>query len=177
VSLPVKTSLGEEGQFWDLNFRKGLHHLQLTRTFVYAVTYALLWSIAEPSHFASRNVFVEAAEKIVEDNLDQDLKVRDLAKSVHLSASQLNRLFLIEHGMTPMQFVRSKRAQLAHRLLTQSTMPIKQVATQCGLADIHSFNRFIRDRLGASPRDVRRNRPQADLFDTGVFKGSSQDQG
>ncbi|MBV6457609.1 MAG: HTH-type transcriptional activator RhaS [Fimbriimonadaceae bacterium] len=170
VSLPVRSSLGDEGYFWDMNFRKGLNQLQLTRTFVHAVVYALLWSVAEPSHHAARNVFVEEAEKIIEGRLADDLKVADLARQVHLSSSQLNRLFLSEHGMTPMQYVRGRRVQLAHRLLTESTMPIKQIAAQCGLSDVHAFNRFVRDRLGASPRDIRRLRPQVDVFRAGEFK-------
>lgn len=176
VSLPVKSALGDEGYFWDMSFRKALNLLQLTRTYVHAVTYALLWSVSEPSHYSSRNVFVEEAEKLIEANLADELKIADLAKQVHLSSSQLNRLFLTVHGMTPMQYIRGRRVQLAHRLLTESTMPIKQVAVQCGLADVHSFNRFVRDRLGASPRDIRRSRPQVDVFRAGEFKRFAPDQ-
>jgi AraC-like DNA-binding protein len=170
VALPVRSSLGAEGDFWDLNFRKGLNHLQLTKTPAHAVVFALLWSIAQPSHFSVRNVFVEEAEKFIGANIGNQLSIEKIAKAVHLSASHLNRLFMQEHGRTPMQFVRDQRAHLAHKLLTETTVPIKQIATECGLSDLHVFNRFVRERLGSSPREVRRARPEIDIFRTEYLK-------
>jgi AraC-like DNA-binding protein len=171
VALPTKTNLGNEGYFWEMNFRKALNRIQTSRTSVQVVVTALLWAVAEPAHHAERNVHIEEAERLIEDRLGSPLRIGAIAKELHLSQSQLARLFLSVHGRTPLQFVRDRRAQLAHRLLTQSTVPIKQVASQCGMPDLHAFNRFVRQRLGASPRDVRANRSKAvDIYRASDYK-------
>ncbi|HEY0866106.1 MAG TPA: helix-turn-helix domain-containing protein, partial [Fimbriimonas sp.] len=64
----------------------------------------------------------------------------------------------------PLQYIRDRKAQLAHQLITGTTHPIKQVAVACGFQDLHSFNRFVRDRLGVSPRAVRGGREEIDIF-------------
>jgi AraC-like DNA-binding protein len=164
MAIPMLSRLGEEGKFWDANLRRALNRQILSRTSVQVVVASLLWAISQPAAMATGNVFVEQAEAVIQDRLHTGLRVSLLAKDLSISQSQLNRLFLSEHGQTPMQYIRDQRAQLAQRLLSQSTMPIKQIAVACGFPDLHAFNRFVRDRLGASPRAVRLSRGEVDIY-------------
>lgn len=166
VAIPLLSRLGEEGKFWDVNFRRALNRQILSRTSIQVVVSSLLWAISQPSAMATGNVFVEQAEALIHDRLSTRLRIRSLAKELSISQSQLNRLFLAEHGQTSMQYIRDQRAQLAQRLLSQTTIPIKQVAAACGFPDLHAFNRFVRDRLGASPRAVRISRGEVDIYRT-----------
>lgn len=171
VALPVRTNLGNEGYFWEMNFRRALNRVQTSRTSIGVVINALLWAVAEPAEQAQRNLHVEQVENLIKQGLGGPLRIGSLAREVHLSQSQITRLFLSVHGRTPLQFIRDSRAQLAHRLLTHGTLPIKQIATECGIPDLHSFNRFVRQRLGASPRDIRANRTSVvDIYRAADFK-------
>jgi AraC-like DNA-binding protein len=170
VALPQLSHLGDEGRFWDLAFRRALRRLQLSRTGPAATAYAMLWAVAEPVSSLIRNVYVERAEELIEAKLDQPLRIGDLAAELSISQSQLGRLFIAEHGRTPKQYIRERRAQLAHRLLTQTTLPVKQVAASCGVGDVHTFNRFVRDWLGASPRAVRAARGNLDIYRVAMYK-------
>lgn len=164
VSLPVLSRLGHEGPVWDQTFRKGLNRQILSRTSIQATVYALLWSISQPESRVPANVFVERAEELMRSRLSEPLRIAEIAAEVGISQSQLARLFIQAHGLTPLQFLLDERARLARRLLSQTTIPIKQVARSCGLPDPHAFNRFVNDRLGSSPRKVRAARGEVDIY-------------
>jgi len=163
-AIPIITPMGEEGPTWELQFRRALNQLIVTRTSLRAVVWSWLWTIAVPERSAPRNPYVQAAVRIFEDRMDESLSVTAVARECHLSSSQLNRLFLSEHGRTPMQFLLELRAAKAHHLLTQTTLPIKAVAAACGITNPHAFNRFVRARLGASPRSIRLGTAAIDTF-------------
>ena len=170
VSLPLKTNLGDSGHFWDLELRKALNRIQFSRTSAHSVAWSLLWSVAQSEHVALRSVYTEQAEKLIEDRIGEKLRVSDLCKELSISQSQLTRLFLHELGRTPLQYIKDRRAHHAHRLLTRTTVAIKQVAVNCGIPNVHQFNQFVRDRYGESPRSLRQNRGVVDLYRVGDLK-------
>lgn len=164
VALPVKTNLEKSGDHWDREFRSALNQLQFSRTRAAVVVWNLLWSVALPEHMSTRSVYTEQAEKFIEDNLNRKLQLSDLCLELHISPSQLTKHFMNDIGRTPHQFILDRRAQLAHRLLTSTTIQIKQVATQCGMPNFQQFNRFIKGRYGESPRGLRMLRGSVDHF-------------
>lgn len=164
VALPQATDLGTAGPFWDIEFRKGLSVLNSSGLHASAVAKAMLWSAALPASALRRNVYVAEAERLIAAESGPRLKVSELAKSVGLSQAQLGRLFVAEHGTTPLQYIRNVQARRAHELLTGTVEPIKSIAIRCGLPDVHAFNRFVRARLGASPREIRAGIGTVDVF-------------
>lgn len=172
VALPLHSKLGAEGQVWNVNLRRGLSRLQTSRTSAHIVAKAMLWAVAQPAPRHERNVYVAEAEKLVADGLTGPIKIERLAKQVGISQGQLSRLFVQVHGKTPLQYIRDVRAELAHRLLTTTTTPLKQVGAACGYPNPHHFNRFVRGRLGASPRAVRNNQVQMDMFRVKTYSSS-----
>ncbi|MGV3617309.1 MAG: helix-turn-helix domain-containing protein [Fimbriimonas sp.] len=169
MAIPLVSPLMDEGPVWAQNFRRALNRLNVTRTPVRSLVYAWLWSVAVPIPSTPRNPYVEAAERLFEERLDQGVTIAAVARELHISPSQLTRLFLSEHGQTPLQFLLERRAAKAYHLLTKTTIPIKAVATECGVPNVHAFNRFVRARLGASPRSVRLGTTEIDLFRVASF--------
>jgi AraC-like DNA-binding protein len=164
MAVPLQSSLGEEGAYWNIAFRRALTILPFTRTHMHAVVYSLLWSVAKVPEPRHRSFFVAEAERLMEQRLGQPLRIAQLAQELSISQSQLTRLFLLEHGATPLQYLRERRAEKAYELLMRSAKPIKQIANECGFADVQAFNRFTRERLGASPRRVRSGQGYLDIF-------------
>jgi AraC-like DNA-binding protein len=85
-----------------------------------------------------------------------DFTVADLARQVYLSETHFRRLFHEVFGTSPVQFVRQRRIERACGLLRSTTMPIKQIAADCGFAEEAFFSRVFHKATGKSPAVYRK---------------------
>lgn len=153
-----------EADVWEYTIRAALRRMVISQTSKYAVTWNLLWRIAQPMSAIDANPFVDLSIKWIEQRIQQKIAIKDLAAAMEISHNHLIRHFRQELGITPVQYVRQRRAEIARELLTNSTKSIKSIAHEVGVPDLHSFNRLIRECLGMSPRQVRRARMELDYF-------------
>jgi AraC family transcriptional regulator, arabinose operon regulatory protein len=84
-------------------------------------------------------------------NLNNQLKIEDLAKHVNLSESHLSRLFKSKTGTSPIDYFIALKMQEAIRLLTNKSLRIKEVAFQLGYNDPYYFTRIFTKQIGTSP--------------------------
>jgi len=84
--------------------------------------------------------------------------VEALAGKLGISGRHLNRLFLDALRATPKSLARTRRVQLAKRLIDCSTLPLAEVAMRAGFGSIRRFNDEMKEAYGRSPRDLRRVR-------------------
>jgi len=70
------------------------------------------------------------------DKYGEDLRLPDLAKSLHLSERQTERLMIEHTGHTFKQELLSLRMKIANRLLNKSEMPLSEIAQYVGY---HSY--------------------------------------
>ncbi|GBC99111.1 Arabinose operon regulatory protein [bacterium HR17] len=96
------------------------------------------------------------ALQFVEDHLSDKVSVAEMAQLVMCSQRHLRRLFHQMVGMTPKRWLLERRLQRAATLLTQTDLPVKTVAAECGFDDLPHFNRTFRQRFGQSPTQYRR---------------------
>ena len=124
----------------------------------------ILWRLAEDAREIAHTDLhrqsgepsaVSTTRRTIELHLTEPLRVADLARSVDLSHNHLTRLFHLATGKTVVAYIRDRRMERATRLLQYTTLPIKQIAAQVGLSDLHQFNKAIRAATGVSPRVVR----------------------
>ena len=87
---------------------------------------------------------------------DHDFTVADLARQVYLSETHFRRLFHEVFGTSPVQFVRKRRIERACSLLRRTTLPIKQIAAECGFAEEAFFSRVFHKAIGKSPAVYRK---------------------
>ena len=110
---------------------------------------------------ASRRVAERAAVRIGAGALNQG-SVEDLATELHVGPRQLRRALKREYGATPVQLAQTHRLLLAKRLLTETTLPVGQVAFASGFSSLRRFNALFRERYRMSPSRLRRElRPGA----------------
>ncbi len=81
--------------------------------------------------------------------------VDDIARSVGLSAYQLNRRLKGLLGITARQLLTKTRIDAASRLLSTTTLPIGDVAHRSGYFDQSAFTRQLRRSTGLTPRQYR----------------------
>lgn len=93
--------------------------------------------------------------------------VEAMAERLGISGRHLNRLFLEALQATPKSLARTRRVQLAKRLIDDSTLPLAEVAMRAGFGSIRRFNDEMKDAYRRSPRELRRARsgePDEDII-------------
>ena len=170
-AIPLFTQFTpEECDVWDHCLRLALQRLPHSRGRNPAVYWNLLLRIAQPLHAIHVNPHVEVATAFIERNLGHRFSIAEVAHEADVSHNQLIRYFRQELGMTPIQYVRERRAEIARTMLTTTSKSVKQIALQVGVPDLHQFNRLIRDCLGMSPRQVRSERWDVDYYRTEAYR-------
>jgi AraC family transcriptional regulator len=93
----------------------------------------------------------------IEENLDRDLSLEVLAAEVHISPLYLPRAFKTAVGQSTHQYVLRRRVERARKLLSNSDMPIAEIALNSGFSSqSHLSNWFLRF-VGVSPATYRRH--------------------
>lgn len=78
-----------------------------------------------------------------------------IAKAVEISPSYFLTLFKQSTGMAPHQYVITRRIERAKALLTQTRLPIAEIATRTGFADQSHLTRLMRRHTGLTPKMLR----------------------
>lgn len=107
-------------------------------------------SLTEPLGRAVPEV-LRTAIQTMERHLEEALPIPDIADAAGVSQRHLNRLFSLHLGKTTAQYYRDIRLDRARGLITQTEMPLAEVAIASGFRSQVSFSRAYRERFGLSP--------------------------
>ncbi len=99
---------------------------------------------------------LEAAVRMMQDSGAWPLQAAEIARSVGLSARQLERLFRRHLGQTPAAYAAGLRLERARTLLRETAMQVTAVGTACGYATPSRFSAAYRGRFGLPPGHERR---------------------
>ncbi|MDQ4001304.1 MAG: AraC family transcriptional regulator [Actinomycetota bacterium] len=92
----------------------------------------------------------------VGDNLaNKDLTLAEMAGTVHMSPYHFSRLFKESTGLAPHQYVIERRVRRAEELLSNTSLPIAEIALLCGFAHQSHLNRHFKRLLGVNPKALR----------------------
>ena len=91
----------------------------------------------------------------INENLNRELTVDQLAELVYLSRYHFMRLFKAQTGTTVHAYVRQKRLLSAARLIREG-VPAGQAAVECGFNDYSAFSRAFRESFGVSPGQLKK---------------------
>jgi len=92
----------------------------------------------------------------IEDELDANLSLLDLADAAGLSAFHFARLFKLSTGCAPHAYVTRRRVERAKRMLVaRDAIPLADVAQRCGFYDQSHFIRRFRREVGVTPKQFR----------------------
>lgn len=94
----------------------------------------------------------------IEAHLAERMDLPLLAAAVDMTPCLFARQFRRTFGQPPYAYVLARRIERAERLLAQTTMPIKQIASVCGFSDQAHMTRLFRRAHGAPPGEYRRRR-------------------
>ncbi|MGD1924422.1 MAG: GlxA family transcriptional regulator [Paracoccaceae bacterium] len=94
---------------------------------------------------------VRTAIRQMEAHLEEPLTIPEIAAEAGLSQRQLNRLFARHLGRTTALYYREIRLDRARGLVTQTELPLAEVAIASGFRSQVAFSRAYRERFGLPP--------------------------
>lgn len=116
----------------------------------------LLWRLADRTNTTSaRHPALEKAIGLIELRLGQPIEIAKLAREVGLSHNHLIRLFHEEFEVTIAGYIRRRRTAQARHLLMNTSLPVKAIARQVGVADLRGLNAMMKKETGRAPRGWR----------------------
>lgn len=93
--------------------------------------------------------------EFIDAHLGEDLSLRTIAQVAEMSPSYFLTMFKRSTGLAPHQYLMAKRIDRARALLTETKLPIVDVASQVGFADQSHLTRLMRRHTGLTPRLMR----------------------
>ncbi len=102
-----------------------------------------------------KNSILSRAIELMECNVEDPLRIADIAQEVGVSARQLEYLSQRYLSETPKQHYTRIRLQQARRLLIYSELDITEIAIACGFQSVSSFSRSFQRVLKVSPSGYR----------------------
>jgi AraC family transcriptional regulator len=93
----------------------------------------------------------------IDEQLDRDISLSDLAKIANLSPVYFSRLFRQAIGQGPHNYVVSRRLHRAKRLLSATDRSIAEIALECGFCHQEHLTRTFRRQLDTTPAAFRKS--------------------
>ena len=88
-------------------------------------------------------------------NLADDLSLPALAGHAAMSERSFSRHFVKATGITPARAVERLRMEEARRLLSETSLPVKRIARQCGFGSEETMRRSFTRLLAVKPHEYR----------------------
>jgi AraC family transcriptional regulator len=98
------------------------------------------------------------ATELLEAHLDGSIALQQIAEACELSVSHFARAFKQTFRTPPYRWLIERRVDRARDLMTNSRLPLADIAIQCGFADQSALNRSFKRIHGVTPGIWRRGR-------------------
>ena len=85
-----------------------------------------------------------------------EIALPQVAQRLGVTDRHLRRIFLECHGVAPIDYLTTQRLLLAKQLLTDTQLPVTQVALASGFGSVRRFNAAFAERYRMNPSALRR---------------------
>lgn len=109
------------------------------------------------------------AYRLIQAGHLDDISVPQLAAQLSVSDRHLRRVLESEFGVGPLEIAHTRRLLLAKRLLTDTALPIGEIAFAAGFGSLRRFNDAFAASYRMTPRDLRRRPAASDSVSIDLF--------
>lgn len=135
-----------------------------TKTFVSALFESLIQSmtlhkdlIFENSEILKSKITDKRIRKVLDlISSNKKYSITELAKIAGLSSRNLNRLFMLEVGMTPKNLIIKKKIDLACELLITTKLTVTDISLEVGYQSLSRFISIFQKYTGQLPMEYRK---------------------
>jgi len=103
-----------------------------------------------------RPSLVRRVEQYVNERLDRDIALAELARLCCISVDHFLRSYRAARGITPYRYVLDQRLGRASTMLRTTSVPVAQIAVECGFRSPSHFSTRFHTAFGVSPSRFRR---------------------
>lgn len=95
-------------------------------------------------------------QRLEDGTIGNDAGLENIARQFQLSSRQVRRIVQKELGVAPIQLLLTRRLLLAKQLLTETSLPVTDVAFASGFSSLRRFNDAFRTRYRLAPSRLRK---------------------
>ncbi|WP_206363061.1 DNA-3-methyladenine glycosylase 2 family protein [Stenotrophobium rhamnosiphilum] len=117
--------------------------------------YSLTWSTQDAS-----TILAQQAARLLDESQgwgEAAPSVQKLAQKLGVTDRHVRRIFEAQFGVTPMQYLQTRRLLTAKQLLADTNLPITQIALISGYASVRRFNAAFAQHYKLNPTQLRRD--------------------
>ena len=96
------------------------------------------------------------AKQYINDNIESNLKVADIAAYCYLGTKQLTRLFKDAENTTPAAYIQKQKISHIEKLLTETTLSLHDISEKMNFSSEYHLNSFFRKYAGMPPGEYRK---------------------
>ncbi len=106
----------------------------------------------------SSQVLAQHAARMIDHAVRTGAAVRMpmLAARLGVTERHLRRVFAQAHGVSPIDYLTTQRLLQAKQLLTDTALPVTEVALACGFESLRRFNAVFAEQVRLKPTELRR---------------------
>ena len=112
------------------------------------------WSMHDASSILARQAarLLDAAQT----GYDGAISISHIAQRLGVSDRHLRRIFEAQWGVSPLQYLQTRRLLSAKQLLTDTRLPVTQIAALSGYASVRRFNAVFVEHYRMQPTALRK---------------------
>ena len=126
------------------------------------------WSTMDAAEVLARE-----AARWLDECAPEEASLPALAAHLGVSERHVRRVFTVVHGVAPLQYLQTRRLLLAKQLLTDTRLPIGEVALAAGFSSLRRFNAAFQEHYRLSPSALRKGGTDADSGMSGKTPGKA----
>lgn len=100
------------------------------------------------------------AARLLEEHCSSGQNLEELAGRLGCTGRHLRRVFAAQYHVSPVQYLQTCRLLLAKNLLTDTDLPVLEVALTAGFGSLSRFNELFKKRYRLSPTAMRKRMPE-----------------
>ncbi len=108
-------------------------------------------------HHKSESVYVKKAVEYIHKHYDDDIRVSDIAASVNINVSYLQRLFKISQNCSLVDYLTRYRMDQAKIILANTNIPVIDVCSHVGISSRQYFTYLFKKHTGFTPKEFRQS--------------------
>ena len=100
---------------------------------------------------------LQKAVSYINENLDKDLSIQLISKSINVSKSVLYSKFHSHFKCTIGEYINNKRIQRSIELLAHTTLSIEDVAQKSGFSSASYYTKIFKQQMGITPLKFKKS--------------------
>ena len=110
----------------------------------------------QKSNNVSKILYSERAIEYIRSNFKSEITLDHIARMCSVSPEHMSRTFKKQTGFGFLEYLTHIRLQHAEFMLKNTSLPITEIASECGFCDSNYFSVIFKKNYGFSPRELKK---------------------